>query len=268
MFNNAKNCKLKIDDTYVQYITFGKGSKNLIILPGVGDGFKTVKGTAIPFSILYKKYAKDYKVYVFSRRDKLEDNFSVDDMANDIISHMKQLNINKTSIIGVSQGGMIAQSVALKAPELIEKLVLVVTTSRSNDILNDSINRWILQAKNRDYKGIMISTAEKSYTGKYLEKSKKIYKFLSLFGKNATYDRFIIEAKACLGHNVYDRLNNITCPTLVIGGRKDKVLGCDASVEISNQINNSELYIYEEYSHGLYEQAKDFNDRVLNFLNK
>ena len=114
----------------------------------------------------------------------------------------------------------------------------------------------------------MISTAEKSYTGKYLEKSKKIYKFLSLFGKNATYDRFIIEAKACLGHNVYDRLNNITCPTLVIGGRKDKVLGCDASVEISNQINNSELYIYEEYSHGLYEQAKDFNDRVLNFLNK
>ena len=264
----AKNCKLKIDDTYVDYITFGKGSKNLIIIPGVGDGLKTVKGMAIPFSILYRKYAKEYKVYVFSRRDKLKDNFNVDDMANDMISHIKELNINKTSIIGVSQGGMIAQSVAIKAPELVEKLVLVVTASRPNDILVDSINKWIIQANNKDYKGIMMSTAEKSYTGKYLEKNKKLYKFLVLFGKNAPYDRFIIEAKACLSHNVYDKLNTITCPTLIIGGGKDKVLGSNASIEINNQIPNSELYIYEEYSHGLYEQAKDFNDRVLSFLNK
>ena len=55
MFNNAKNGVLQLDDTTSNYISFGKGKKNLLIIPGLGDGFKTVKGLAIPFSILYKK---------------------------------------------------------------------------------------------------------------------------------------------------------------------------------------------------------------------
>ena len=189
-------------------------------------------------------------------------------MAKDLVDYMDKLNIDKASVIGVSQGGMIAQSLALQIPNRIEKLVLAVTICRPNEIIEESINLWINQAKNKDYKGIMMSTAEKSYTGKYLDKNRKLYKILSLFGKNATYDRFIIEANSCLNHNTYDRLPNIKCPTLVIGAKKDKALGYKGSIEISEQIPNSELYIYEEYSHGVYEQAKDFNDRILEFLNR
>lgn len=36
--------------------------------------------------------------------------------------------------------------------------------------------------------------------------------------------------------------------------------------EITSEIPGSELYMYEGYSHGVYEQAKDFNDRVLKYL--
>ena len=43
----------------------------MIIIPGVGDGFKTVKGLAIPFAMMYKCFSKDYKVYVFSRRNNI-----------------------------------------------------------------------------------------------------------------------------------------------------------------------------------------------------
>jgi len=268
MFYNAKNGKVVVDNSDAYYISFGRGNKNLIIIPGVGDGLKLVKGMAIPFSILYKKFAKEYKVYVFSRRNNIPDNFSIVDMAKDLIDYMDKLNIDKASVVGVSQGGMIAQSLALQAPTRVEKLVLAVTTCRTNEILEESINLWINQAKNRDYKGIMMSTAEKSYTGKYLNKNRKLYKFLSLFGKNASYDRFIIEANSCLKHNTYNVLHNISCPTLVIGAKKDKSLGYKGSIEISEQIPNSEIYIYEEYSHGVYEQAKDFNDRILEFLNR
>lgn len=266
MFNNAENKKINIDNTSAYYITFGKGDKNLIIIPGVGDGFKLVKGLAIPFSFMYKMFAKDYKVYVFSRRNDIPKGFTTEDMANDIICHMNDLNIDKADIVGVSQGGMIAQYIAINAPVKVNKLVLAVTVSRPNEMIEESVNTWIKMAKNKDYKSIMIDTAERSYTGKYLNKSRRLYKILGIFGKNATYDRFITEAQACLLHNTFSKLENIKAPTLVIGARQDKALGIDGSIELAKKIQNSSLYIYDDYSHGVYEQAKDFNKRILNYL--
>ena len=169
MFYNAKNLIIDIDDTDAHYISFGKGTRNLIIIPGVGDGFKTVKGVAIPFSIMYKKFAKDFKVYVFSRRNIIKENFSTEDMANDIIDHMEKLHIDKADIVGVSQGGMIAQYIAINATEKVNKLVLAVTTARTNNVLDSVIKDWIDKAQKNDYKGIMIDNAEKSYTGKFLK---------------------------------------------------------------------------------------------------
>ena len=52
MLLNAKNGCLKLDDTDMYYISFGKGEKTLIMIPGLGDGLTTVKGMAIPFSIM------------------------------------------------------------------------------------------------------------------------------------------------------------------------------------------------------------------------
>ena len=266
MFYNAKNGKIEIENTFANYISFGKGKENLIIIPGVGDGLKTVKGLAIPFSIMYKIFAKDYKVFVFSRRNELPENFSTENMANDIIEHMKKLGIEKANIVGVSQGGMIAQYIAINAPQKVNKLVLAVTVSRTNEILNEAITEWINMAENKNYKGIMIDSAERSYTGKYLERNRKFYKLLGMFGKNATFERFIIQAKSCITHNTYENLNKIKSPTLIIGAKRDKAVGIIGSEEMAKKIKNSKLHIYDEYSHGVYEQAKDFNDTVLNFL--
>ena len=58
-----KNGVVVTDEFSANYIKFGNGKKNLIMIPGVGDGLKTVKGLAVPFSILYKKYSKDYTVF-------------------------------------------------------------------------------------------------------------------------------------------------------------------------------------------------------------
>ena len=168
MLYNAKNERINIDNTTANYISFGKGKRNLIIIPGVGDGFKTVKGLALPFAFLYKLFAKDFKVYVFSRRNIIKEDFSTEDMANDIINHMEKLDIDKADIVGVSQGGMIAQYIAINAPRKVNKLVLVVTAPRTNEILNEVVRDWIEKARNEDYKGIMVDNTEKSYTGSYL----------------------------------------------------------------------------------------------------
>ena len=71
MLYNAKNGTVKIGNTTMDYIRFGTGEKNLILLPGLGDGLQTVKGTALPMAFMYRIFVKRYTVYAFSRKNML-----------------------------------------------------------------------------------------------------------------------------------------------------------------------------------------------------
>ena len=268
MFYNAKNNNIKIGQSDMDYISFGKGNKNLIIIPGLGDGLRTVKGMAIPLAFMYKKFAKEYTVYIFSRRNNLTNGFTTQDMAQDIAKAMNLLNISNADILGVSQGGMIAQCMAINNPEKVNKLVLAVTSSKSNEMINNVVGNWIQLAKKEDFKNIFIDTAEKSYSEKYLKRYRKYYNILWRVSKPKDHKRFIIQANSCLTHNVYDDLSKIKCPTLIIGGKQDSIVGVDSSKEIADRISNSELYLYEDYGHAVYEEAKDFNKKVLNYLKR
>ena len=64
MFISAKNDTLRLSDGTMHYVRFGCGKKTLIMLPGLGDGLTTVKGTALPMALMYRIFAKDYTVYM------------------------------------------------------------------------------------------------------------------------------------------------------------------------------------------------------------
>ena len=266
MFYNARNCNIKIDDTDMDYISFGNGNKSLVIIPGLGDALKTVKGSAVTFALMYKLFAKDYKVYVFSRKNKLKQDCSTRDMATDLADVMSQLNITKAFVLGVSQGGMIAQYLAIDYPELVEKLVLAVTLCQPNETSKSVISNWLLLAKEKDFKQIFIDTAEKTYTERKLKTYRPFYSILSKLTEPKNLDRFIIQATACLTHNALDEISKIQCPTFVIGGDNDKIVGSSSSCELANHIAQSKLKIYNGLGHSTYEEAKDFNSQVLSFF--
>lgn len=268
MVINAKGGTVRVGGEEMEYITFGNGSRYLVMIPGLGDGLQTVKGFAIPFSLLYRQYAKKFQVFVFSRKNRISENYSTRDMAKDLMEAMEQMGIRNADIVGVSQGGMIAQYLAIDYPQVVNKLVLVVTTARPNETIRNVLHHWIEMAKAGDYKGIFIDTAEKSYSEKYLKRNRWIYPLMGRIGKPKNFDRFIIMAKACLSHNDIEELDHIKCPALIIGGEDDKIVTGNASVEISEKISGSTLFMYERLGHGLYEEAKDFNSRVLSFLDQ
>lgn len=74
MLWNAKNGTLSFPDTTMDYIRFGSGKEVLLILPGLGDGLQTVKGTALPMAWMYRRFARNYTVYAFSRINHLPKN--------------------------------------------------------------------------------------------------------------------------------------------------------------------------------------------------
>lgn len=261
----AKNGCLKLYTGEMDYIRFGCGRRTLVMLPGVGDGLKTVKGMALPFALLYRTLAKDFTVYVFSRRRELPRRMTTREMAEDLNQAMDLLSISDAAINGVSQGGMVAQWLAVDHPDKVGKLVLTVTLSRQNETVRDVIARWTDMANRGDYKGIMLDTAERSYSEKRLKTARIEYGLLGGFGKPKSFQRFLTQAESCLTHDAYDSLDRISCPTLVIGGTDDRIVTGRASAEIAEKIPGSVLYMYEGLGHGLYEEASDYLQQLADF---
>ena len=262
MVFGAKNGKIN----GTEYIRFGRGNRTLIMLPGLGDGMRTVGGTALPMAVMYRIFAKDITVYMFSRREGLPVGYTTRDMAHDLKDAMDALGIEQADILGVSMGGMIAQWLAIDYPDRVGKLILTVTAARPNGVLEESIHQWMEQARAGDHAGLMDSNLKRIYSEKYYRQNKWMVPLLGVLTKPKSYERFLILAEACLNHDAYAELLKIKAPTFVIGGGKDLAIGPDAAGELAETIPNAVLKIYPQWGHGLYEEATDFNDIVLAFL--
>ena len=261
------NGTVPVGGTEMCWARFGHGEKTLVVLPGLGDGLATVQGKALILAGPYKPLFDDYTVYMFSRKNEMPEAYSIWDMAADQAAALRSLGIRKTAVMGVSQGGMIALALALEHADLVEKLVLAVTAPSVNPLIRERVERWIGFAEAGDHKGLMIDTAEHSYSPERLKRLRRAYHLFGVLGKPKDYNRFLINARAILAFDAADRLPAVSCPTLILGGEADDIVGAEASREIHEHIQNSELYLYPCLGHAAYEEAKDFYERVFRFLN-
>ena len=262
---NIENGTLHTEFESFDYVRFGRGM-DLVMIPGLGDGLTTVGGKAFLGNIMFSDYARNYRVTIISRQNEMKEGETTLSMADDEARAFGVLGIKKAHIVGISQGGMIAQHFAAKYPHLVDKLVLVVTVPKSNELIIKNAGEWLSMAGNKDYEAIMKSILEKAHPPKYLRKLELFYPFITRVGKPKDFKRFIIQCHACMTHDAEAVLDKIEAPTLIIGGKKDETLGYEGSIELAKSIKNSEVFIYPEMGHALYEDAKDFNKRVLSFL--
>ena len=267
MMFHAKFGTIPMQDTFMEYIRFGTGKRILVMLPGLGDSLRSMKGTAIPVAMMYRMFSKVFTVYVFSRKSNLPAGCTTRDMARDQARAMEILGIESADVFGVSMGGMIAQYLAVDYPEKVNKLILAVTSARPNAILKESIAEWMDCAQRGDHTAFMGSNLRRIYSDTYCRKNAWMVPLLGKLAKPKSYNRFFVQANACLKHNAYDTLHMIQSSTFVIGGEQDKALGGDPSLEIAEKIPRAKLLMYSQWGHGLYEEAKDFNRVVMEFLN-
>ena len=264
--SSTKGKTLYFNDKSMDYVTFGKGNQPLVIIPGLGDGVQTVKGMAMLFSITYRILAERYKIYVFSRINELKQGYTTRDMAADVAEAMETLNLDTAYVMGISQGGMIAQWLVVDFPERVQRLILTVTTAKPSQLARERIEYWQKLSQSGNFKHLMLDIAKHSYTQKSYQKWRLLYNVMGIFGHIKDKQRIDIQSVSCLKHDSLDFLEKINYPTLIIGAEKDDVLGVDGSLGLHQHIKDSQLTILPECGHALYEQNKDFQKRVLVFL--
>ena len=200
---------------------------------------------------------------------------TVSEMANDAIAVISALGFEKVDLLGFSLGGFVAQDIALKAPELVRKLILTGTGPAGGEGIDKvwSVS-WPLMLKGlftlRDPKFYLFFTATAS--GRKAAKD-FIYRLKERDkdrDKNPTPVSFMRQLKAIRswGRQQPQDLSRIQIPTLIVNGDNDIMVPTVNSAELANRISNSQLIIYPDAGHGgIFQYHSDFVTRATAFLN-
>ena len=213
----------------------------------------------------YRRFHEDYIVYVFDRKRDFDDGYSVEDMAEDTAEAMKRLGLKDACVMGCSQGGMMAQVLAAKHPELVSQLVLCSTTSSAADITENTVHEWIKIAKTGDVVALNHAFFTSIYSEAFQKKNAVALSYAEKVGNAEGLARFVKLANACLSFDARPLLDKIKCDCLVVGSSIDKVLGYEPTLELAEALRCNPI-IYDQYGHVVFDEAPDLHDHILDFL--
>ena len=153
----------------IGYMTFGKkGAQPFVLLPGLS--LKSVLGMAEFVEREYRIIGENYECFLFEPGMSVPEDITIEAMAECTKEAMDELGIKDFVLMGVSMGGMIAQELTLRYPEMVSKLILCSTADHIPESSRELINKWIGFAENRDGIGLCNAFAEHVYTKEYAEK--------------------------------------------------------------------------------------------------
>lgn len=246
-------------------VAFGAGASVLLMIPGLSDGLATVRGKLPFLRRAYRSFAGDYRVVVASRINELRDGATISSMADDYLSLARSAGRAGVDVWGVSMGGMIAQAMALADQSAIRRLCLDVSAASATPYLRGVLDDWLSYAARGDSAGLLRDTMERTYRDRDLRAYRLLMPLLVMLTRVRSFDRFVIQARACRAHDLAGRLGSVGAPCLVSGGDSDKILGPGAVEALHEAIPGSSLRIYPGYGHNAYE-AKGHTAFVRDFL--
>ncbi|WP_030621451.1 alpha/beta fold hydrolase [Streptomyces fulvoviolaceus] len=199
---------------------------------------------------------------------------SVEAMADDAYTFIKALGYDKIDVFSFSLGGMVAQALVVKHPELVRKLVLTGTGPKGGKDMDKVVGTT--------YWDILRATLTRSDPKEFLFFNRNAtgkaagHAFVNRL-KERTVDRdaeikvkaFQTQLKAIKkwGRSGPDDLSSITQPTLIANGDNDRMVPSVLSEDLHRRIKDSQVIIYPDSGHGgIFQYHDEFAPVAVEFL--
>ncbi|MBI4984991.1 MAG: 3-oxoadipate enol-lactonase [Rhodocyclales bacterium] len=185
----------------------------------------------------------------------------------DVLGLMDTLGVERVHFCGISMGGMIAQHVALAAPDRIDKLVLVSTTSGYPPDARAMWAERIAAVRSNGLEPLVAPTLERWFTPPYRAAHPDVMARIGNLIRATPAAGYMGSGQAIAALDATDRLRTLRCPTLVIAGADDAGTPPAMGQRIAAQIPGARFELIPSASHLCnFEQAKTFNRLLLDFL--
>jgi 3-oxoadipate enol-lactonase len=193
--------------------------------------------------------------------------YRLDQLVADAVALMDALDIKKVSFVGLSMGGMIAQGLALKHADRLDRLVLCDTSAFMPPEAQPIVQERIDTARREGVPALVDSTLARWFTPPYLQKKGPGVDEIRNILMNSSAAGYIGCTEAIRRLNYIDQLARISNPTLIIVGAEDPGTPVAAAQAIHERIAGSRLVVIPSASHlSNIEQPDVFNRNLVEFL--
>jgi pimeloyl-ACP methyl ester carboxylesterase len=222
--------------------------------------------------------SQNFRVIAFDARgisrSKLVENetVSITAIADDICELLDKLGIEKTSILGTSFGGFVAQDFALRYPERLNKLILACTSFGGiNHVLPDNFEALSAFSATNNLNSLerirkfMIPAFTKDFAENHADIIEQVCKLRE--ANEVPESVYLQQLQAATTFDMQAKVLQIIAETLVVTGDKDQVVPMQNSINLAKEIPNSRLEIIKNSGHLFFiEQAEKFNEIVTEFV--
>jgi pimeloyl-ACP methyl ester carboxylesterase len=262
--------KARIGDIEIAYETSGHGPPLVAIM-----GLSGTRGHWRGFP---ERFADRHRIVTFENRGAGDTSapmgpYSTAQMARDTLGLMDHLAIDAAVIFGVSMGGMIAQELALVAPERVTKLVLGCTSMGGPSSLTadaevlaefSSLGRGGAEASLRRLVAL-------NFSQRFLAERPDVIDELVAYGLTHRLSgaAFKGQIAAVATHDTASRVNAIHAKTLLLSGEVDRLIPSDNSALLAARIDGSRRVELAGVGHMFWIEAADAAEQAMQgFLNE
>lgn len=219
----------------------------------------------------FRTLALDYRDVGDS--DEVTEPYAIGDVAEDVHELMQALGIERASLIGISMGGFVALELAVRHPDLVDKLILVVTSAGGATHVSTSpaIMRLLLPDTEEEVetgegaRRVCSAVAAPGWADRHPE---EIETFVEIARhRPMTKAAYLRQLAANRGHDVSGELGRIHAPTLVIHGDVDPLVPVENGRLLAERIDGARLIVYPDTGHiPEVERPDEFNRDLVAFL--
>jgi pimeloyl-ACP methyl ester carboxylesterase len=209
------------------------------------------------WALVRKQLSKHFTLYMIDNRgsgrsDCPDSPYTIETMADDAKGFIESLQLKKPIVIGHSMGGAIAQALAYKYPQLIEKLILVNAPIRFRAPSAFTLG-YFLKLQSEGLPSILLVEGAMPwlFSSTFLKNSKQVSDFLEL-AKIYSFSPTLVGQKRHLeALKQFDSTSwykKIIVPTLVIEGREDIICPEDSKI-LGEGIPKAQLVTFHDQAH-------------------
>ena len=202
-----------------------------------------------------------------SGKSEARESFGLTDMCADVVCVWDHIGIARSSVLGISMGGVIAQGLAIKNPGRIDKLVLV-SSAPEESYIRSTGGAWTSE-------GTLLEEKMRSYFAPgFVERNPVLFStMLKQIRQSLNAGKFAklseMQRDALRGVRWTDQLHEIASPTLIIHGELDAVVDLAAAMILKDKIKSATLKTFPGVGHLLLAEApKELYGVVIDFLSK
>jgi pimeloyl-ACP methyl ester carboxylesterase len=234
-----------VNGIQMYYAVFGAGDPILLIHGGLGHADIWASQVAT-MSKTHKVIVADSRGH--GRSTRTEQPYGYDLMASDYLALLDYLKIDKTALVGWSDGGIIGIDIALHHPERLTRLF-----AQAANVTTDGVDPGVM--------------TNKTFAA-YIERSGRDYKKMSKTPDQ--YDAFVAQISHMWESEpawTKEQLGKITTPTAIVAGDHDEAIKREHTEYMASVIPGAKLIILPNASHFAMLQAPDeYSQAALDFI--